>query len=132
MACSSPRWRIFAGTRGSSEAARLLRLRSPGGTLVIVGGSLKQVMKALLLGRFFSLGSKKVRSLSAKPSAEDLAYIVRLVEEGRVKPVIDRNYPLDQTAQAVRYQSEGHAMGKVMIRVREEKPGEDEGIGTQA
>lgn len=32
-------------------------------------------MKALLLGRFYSPGSKKVRSLSAKPSAEDLAYI---------------------------------------------------------
>ena len=44
---------------------------APGGTLVMVGGSLKQVMKALLLGRFYSLGSKKVRSLSAKPSAEE-------------------------------------------------------------
>ena len=93
---------------------------------------MNEFMKALLLGRFYSLGSKKVRMLSAKPSAEDLAYIVRLVEEGRVKPVIDRTYPLAQTAEAVRYQSEGHAMGKITIRVRQAKPGEDKGIGTKA
>ncbi|NLD02136.1 MAG: zinc-binding dehydrogenase [Clostridiales bacterium] len=128
----SGRYDLVLAVNGNNRLKVYLRLLSPGGTLVMVGGSLKQVMKALLLGRFYSLGSKKVRSLSAKPSAEDLAYIVRLVEEGRVKPVIDKTYPLAQTAQAVRYQSKGHAMGKVMIRVGQAKPGEDEGIGTQA
>ena len=128
----SGRYDLVLAVNGNNRLKVYLRLLAPGGTLVMVGGSLKQVMKALLLGPFYSLGSKKVRMLAAKPSAEDLACIVRLVEEGRVKPVIDRTYPLAQTAEAVRYQSEGHAMGKVTITVRQAKPGEDDGIGTQA
>ena len=128
----SGRYDLVLAVNGSNRLKVYLRLLAPGGTLVMVGGSLKQVMKALLLGRFYSLGSKKVRMLAAKPNSEDLAYIVRLVEEGRIKPVIDRTYPLVQTAEAVRYQSEGHAMGKVTITVPQAKPGEDEGIGTRA
>ena len=72
----SGRYDLVLAVNGSNRLKVYLRLLAPGGTLVMVGGSLKQVMKALLLGRFFSLGSKKVRSLSAKPSPADRKSVV--------------------------------------------------------
>jgi NADPH:quinone reductase-like Zn-dependent oxidoreductase len=42
---------------------------------------------------------------------------MNLVEEGKVKPIIDRRYPLDRTAEAMRYISKGHSRGKVIITV---------------
>lgn len=93
------------------------RLLAERGICVIVGGSLKQVIKALLFGGLLSLGKKKIRVLSAKPNTDDLDYVIRLVEEGKLKPVIDRTYPLAETAEAIRYQSEGHVTGKVIIEI---------------
>jgi NADPH:quinone reductase-like Zn-dependent oxidoreductase len=45
----------------------------------------------------------------------DLAFIAGLLEAGKIKPVIDRRYPLSETAAAMRYLEEGHAKGKVVI-----------------
>jgi NADPH:quinone reductase-like Zn-dependent oxidoreductase len=56
-------------------------------------------------------------SLAAKPNKEDLEFIVKLAEDGKIRPVIDRRYPLDKTAEAMRYLRAGHASGKVVINV---------------
>jgi NADPH:quinone reductase-like Zn-dependent oxidoreductase len=40
-----------------------------------------------------------------------------MIEAGKVRPVIDRTYPLSQTAEAIRYLEEGHAKGKIVITV---------------
>lgn len=62
-------------------------------------------------------GSKKIRTLAAKPNREDLEFVLDLVASGKIHPVIDRCYPLEQTAEAMSYVSEGHAQGKVVITV---------------
>jgi NADPH:quinone reductase-like Zn-dependent oxidoreductase len=51
------------------------------------------------------------------PNAEDLGYLRDLIEAGKVKPVIDRTYPLSETPEAFRYLEEEHARGKVVITV---------------
>jgi NADPH:quinone reductase-like Zn-dependent oxidoreductase len=61
-------------------------------------------------------GSKKMGILMHKPN-KDLAYMKELFEAGKVVPVIDRRYPLSETAEALRYFGEGHARGKVVITV---------------
>lgn len=113
------RYDLVLAVNGYNPLRVYLRLLAPGGTCVMAGGSLKQVMKTVLFGGLLSLGSRKLRFLAAKPDAEDLEYVVRLVEAGKVRPVIDRRYPLFRTAEAVRYQSEGHALGKIIINIAE-------------
>jgi NADPH:quinone reductase-like Zn-dependent oxidoreductase len=90
------------------------------------GGSMRgpngmaQVYQAMLMGPLISItGSKKMGSMMVKPN-KDLVFIKELIEAGNVKPVIDRCYPLSETAKALRYYGEGHSKGKVILSVGEE------------
>ena len=79
-----------------------------------------QMMQAMLLGPWYSkAGGQKMGNLLAKPNQKDLAFIKELLEMDKVSPVIDRCYPLNETAEAVRYLEEGHALGKVIITITE-------------
>ena len=80
---------------------------------------LSQIFKSLLFGWLLSLGSKKITSLSAKANQEDLQFLVDLVEKGRLKPLIEKQFPLENTAEAMKYLMEGHARSKLVIRVSE-------------
>jgi NADPH:quinone reductase-like Zn-dependent oxidoreductase len=56
-------------------------------------------------------------AFTATPSSTDLLVMKELLEAGKVVPVIDRCYPLDETAEAIRYLEGEHARGKVVITV---------------
>ena len=56
-------------------------------------------------------------NLLARPNQKDLVCMRELLEAGKVVPVIERRYPLSETASALRYVEEGHAKGKVVITV---------------
>ena len=105
------------GDRSISDYRRVL---APKGTYVMSGGSMAQMIQAMFLGPWYSkAGGQKMGSLLAKPNTQDLTFIKDLLEAGKVIPVIDRCYPLRETAKAVRYLEEGHAMGKVVITIAE-------------
>ena len=53
----------------------------------------------------------------AKIRKEDLLVLKELVEDGKIRPVIDRTYPLSETPEAIRYLETGHARGKTVISV---------------
>jgi NADPH:quinone reductase-like Zn-dependent oxidoreductase len=95
------------------------RALRPGGRYVSTGGTMGQIFQSMLLGPIISLaGDKKMGSLGeVKQDREDLMVMKELLEEGKVKPFIDRRYPLSQTAEALRYIGEGHARGKVVINI---------------
>jgi NADPH:quinone reductase-like Zn-dependent oxidoreductase len=56
-----------------------------------------------------------VTTLTAKPNSGDLAAVGEWLEKGTIRPVIDRCYPLAETAEAFRYLEREHARGKVVI-----------------
>ena len=77
-----------------------------------------QMYQAMLLGPLVSMtGSKKMGNLLAKPNQKDLLIVKELLEEGKVKPVIERRYALSEVPEAIRYVEAGHARGKVVIIV---------------
>ena len=78
---------------------------------------MKQIFKSLLLGPVFSAGGRKFRFLSAKSNSTDLAFVINLVNEGKIKPVIDKIFPLADAGNAFRYIESGHAAGKVVVVV---------------
>ena len=101
------------GDRSISDYRRAL---APTGTYVMSGGSMSQMTQAMLIGPWYSkTGGQKMGNMLAKPNNKDLTFIKELIEAGKVVPVIDRCYPLSETAEAIRYLEEGHAQGKVII-----------------
>jgi NADPH:quinone reductase-like Zn-dependent oxidoreductase len=94
------------------------RALSQDGICVLVGGDLAQVFQGILLGPLLSMiGRKKVCFVGANINQKDLVFLKDLLEAGKVKPVIDRRYPLSDLAEALRYLEQGHAQGKVVIAV---------------
>jgi NADPH:quinone reductase-like Zn-dependent oxidoreductase len=90
-----------------------LRALKPGGTHISCAFS----GSVLLLGPLRSaLSGKKVVQLTHSPKVEDLAFMSELMEAGKVVPVIDRRFPLEETAKAYRHRDAG-VRGKVVITV---------------
>jgi len=103
------------GYHSLSDYKRALR---PKGIYVMTGGSGAQMFQAILLGPWMSMtGSNKMGALTSKPNQKDLVFMKELLEAGKVKPVIDRRYPLSEVVEAFRYLGEGHARGKVVITI---------------
>lgn len=107
---------VANGNRSLFEYKRLLKSN---GICVLSGGggvSIGQILGGMLLALWISkTGSKKVGSFIARITQGDLAAMKGLLESGKVKPVIDRRYPLKDAAEALRYVGQGHARGKVVI-----------------
>lgn len=108
---------LILAVNGNRPLMAYKRILKPKGIYVMVGGAMFQIFQSILLGRLMSFGSKKMISLTAKFNQKDLEFVVKLAGEGKIRSVIDRRYPLDQTAEAMRYAAEGHARGKVVINV---------------
>ena len=109
---------------GNHSTAAYKRAMNPGGVCLLVGFGFPRLSWSTLLGHLLldpirsRLSDKKVRFMGiAKFNAEDLGTLADLMGSGKVVPVIERRYPLDQTAEAMRYFGEGHARAKVVIVV---------------
>ena len=112
------RYDLILAANGYHWISDYKRALSPKGMYVMTGGSMAQMFQAMLLGPLISMtGSKKMGNLMAKLNQKDLVFMQDLLEAGKVVPVIERSYPLGETAEAIRYLEEGHARGKVVITV---------------
>lgn len=109
---------LILGVNGYHPLSAYKRALLPQGIYVMAGGTPAQIFQAMLLGSWYSQrGGKKLVGLSAKTSKTDLITLKEMLEAGQITPLIDRRYPLNQTAEALRYLGSGHARGKVVITV---------------
>lgn len=117
------RWDLIIDTAGRRPLSRLRRALASKGTLVIVGGDggghwtggfFRGVLRAPLVSLFVG---QRLRGLNSKVKQKDLVTLNELIETRKVTPVIDRTYPLSESADAIRHLETGHARGKVVIAV---------------
>ncbi len=108
---------VILGVNGYQSLSAYKRALAPQGIYAMAGGTTAQIFEALLLGPFMSRGGKKITTVTSEPNQNDLIYLKELIEGGQVKPILDRCYPLSETADAIRYLEQGHASGKVIVTV---------------
>jgi NADPH:quinone reductase-like Zn-dependent oxidoreductase len=118
---SGHRYDVIYDVVSNHSALAFRRALKPNGICVQVGFSslfymfFQSIFMASLVSMF---GNKKVSGMGmAKPNQADLLAIKELLETGKVVPVIDKHYPLSETADAIRHLETGHARGKVIITV---------------
>lgn len=114
------RYDWIVDTDSHHSILRCRRALRPSGVYVTLGGPTSRLFQALLLGALISrVGDRRVGLMVWwKPfKAEDVARLKELLAAGKVSPVIDRRYPLDNIVEALRYVDEGRARGKVVITV---------------
>jgi NADPH:quinone reductase-like Zn-dependent oxidoreductase len=118
------RYDLIIDNVGNHPLLEVRRVMQAEGILVIIGGEsngnwigpLVRPINAVILSPFVS---QTFVMLLAELNKDDLAFIGALMQSGKVTPVIDRRYTLDETADAIRYLEEGHARGKVVLTVAE-------------
>ncbi len=105
-------------TRSLGDLRRVLR---PGGTLVISGGTKGRWIGPMLRPMAGVLRAKilrqRIRVYIANDTKEDFLVMKELIEAGKVRPIVDRTYPLAQAAEAMAYLESGKVQGKVVLTI---------------
>jgi len=124
---SEQRYDLILDNVGTQPLSGFRRALVPNGICVMIGGGgpgdggvigpMARPIKALLLSPFMS---QRMGMMMADLNKKDLNVLGDLMQSGKVKPVIDRTYPLSQIADAIRYLEQGHARGKVVIRIAQD------------
>jgi NADPH:quinone reductase-like Zn-dependent oxidoreductase len=91
------------------------RTLNPTGKFIMVGGTGSSIIQAMTLGPLLSANGKKTLGILAHEPNKNVNDLTKLCEEGKIKPVIDRNYPLDEIAEAFRYYGSGNVKGKIIF-----------------
>jgi len=109
---------VFA-VNGYHSLSAYKRALNPQGIYVCAGGTMPQIFQAMFLGSLMSRsGGKKMSMMGmAKVNQEDLVYLGDLLKTGKIVPIIDWHYPLNEIVEAFRYVEDTHAQGKVVITV---------------
>ena len=115
---------VIIDTAGNRSLSTLRGALSPNGTLVIVGGSggpwlmgVGRTLRAVVTSPFVS---QNLRQFLSSTNRQDLATLRDLIESKKVMPVIDRIYPLSETAAALTRIGSRHTRGKTVVTMRDE------------
>ena len=114
---SGQKYDLILATAGYRPLSDYRRVLHPAGTYVCTGGAMKQIFQAMLIGPFYSRkNGRRFSSFLVKPN-KNIAFMKELMESGKVDPLIDRTYPLEQAAEALKYYASKKAQGKVVITI---------------
>ena len=115
------RYDLIVDNVANHSLSKVRRVLEPDGTYIMVGGPsgrwidpLPRAFGASIMSRFVS---QDMRFFISELKKEDLALLAELMASGKVKPVIDKVYPLDEIQAAMAYLETGRARGKVVITI---------------
>lgn len=116
------RYDVIIDTGGLRTISSLRKVLTDNGTLVIVGGEgggkwtggAGRGLRAIALSPFVK---HNLRNFIAANRKEDLLTLKSLIESGKVTPFLDRTFSLPETPEAIRYLSDGHVTGKIVITI---------------
>ena len=121
------RYDVILDNVGTQPLSGFRRVLTENGICVIIGGGgpndgkwvgpMSRPIKAKLMSPFIK---QKIGMMMAEGKPEDLKFLADLMQSGKVTPVIDRTYPLNEIREAVRYVETGRARGKVIITVAQD------------
>ncbi len=127
---------VVLHSQGKTELEKSMRILKPGGTLVSISGPpdpafARQMGLPLPLRGVLSLLSRSVSRQARKQDVkytflfmraecEQLSQITTLIEQGVIRPVVEKVYPFEQTPEALVHVESGRAKGKIIVRVRQE------------
>jgi NADPH:quinone reductase-like Zn-dependent oxidoreductase len=117
FATHGERYDLILAVNGDRSIWDYRRALTADGCYAMTGGSNRQLTEALLLGPLLSMGRQRFGNVLVKPNQADLLVLKELCETEKVRPVIDRRFPLSDVPSAVRYIEDGHARGKVVVTV---------------
>ncbi len=118
----SERYDVIVDNVGNHDFSDLATVMKPDGVIVVVGGSkdnpflgpIQRVAWSKLAQHFIE---PRIVFFLARVNKADLELLAGLVRDGKMKTVIDRRYPLEDTGAAIEYLGGGHARGKVVVTV---------------
>ena len=116
------RYDVILDNVSSLPLTRLRRALTPKGTLVLNGGGspghvfgpVAGILQAVVANAFVS---QRLRPLPSRQNRAELLAVTGLIEDGTLTPVVDRTYPLADTAEGLRYVEQGHTRGKIVVTV---------------
>lgn len=121
---SGRRYDVLLDIAGSRPVFACRRVLAPRGTLVLIGGPAGRwlqpaghMFSALAMAPLVSQRIAMADTVSCTAKKQILMTLTTLIEDGKVTPVISRSYPLHDIQEAVRYQEQGHAAGKVVVTI---------------
>jgi NADPH:quinone reductase-like Zn-dependent oxidoreductase len=111
---------LILDTAGNRPLQQIRPALAAKGTLVIIGGEgggpvLGGMTRQLWGAVLGPVTGQRVAGTLARPNEADLRLLTEFVEAGKLTPVVDRTYPLDQAADAVRHLAEGHSRGRTVL-----------------
>ena len=119
------RYDLVVDIAGSHPPGQSRRVLTPQGMFVLAGaaaiqhqpgGSLRAIGR-LLGTRIVMIGNHRVATFIASLTKESMEFLAELMADGRVTPVIDRRYSLNEVPEALEYMNEGHARAKIAIAI---------------
>lgn len=115
---SDKKYDLIIDAQGHYSIADYKHVLNPDGSYVIHGGASSTIMPIMLLGPLLSmLGDKKISILFHKAN-EGLGELGELVSSGKVTPIVDKTFQLDELVDALTYYGQGKTKGKIVIKVR--------------
>jgi NADPH:quinone reductase-like Zn-dependent oxidoreductase len=121
------RYDVILDNVGSQPFMDMADVMKPDGIIVVVGaskkgpflGPIKRIAWSKVTGNFID---QPIKFYIASVNKADLELLANFAREGKLKTVIDRRYPLEQTAAALEYLGEGHARGKIIVTISSSDP----------